>query len=159
MALLTSDEFYGQSVTVDDRYFYYPPEHLWVEDGGNGVYRFGFSHAGVILVNGFKYMDFAVEIGDVLDVDDSVLFVETFKAMFNVTTPLAGTVFSINEKLVEEGIKILEDKYFEEYIFELKCEGPDVTAGLLNGEQYMEALLRGDSDHCGAGARVMRRNR
>ncbi len=159
MALLTSDEFYGQSVTVDDRYYYYPPEHLWVEDGGNGIYRFGFTHAGVILVNGFKYMDFAVEPGEVLDVDDSVLFVETFKAMFNVTTPIAGEVLSINEKLAEDGIKILEEKYFEEFIFELKCEGPDVTAELLNPQQYMEALLRGDSDHCGAGARVMRRNR
>lgn len=159
MALLKSDQFYGQSVTVEDRFFYYPPEHLWAEDRGNGIYRFGFSHAGVILVNGFKYMDFAVEPGDLLAVDDSVLFLETFKAMFNVTTPLAGEVISLNEKLAETGVKILEEKYFEEYVYELKCGEQDLTTLFFDGNQYMEALLRGDADHCGAGARVMRRNR
>lgn len=159
MGLLKSDEFYGQSVTVDDRYLYYPPEHLWIENVGNGVCRIGFTHAGVILVNGFKYMDFAVEPGDVLEVDDSLFYVETFKAMFNVTTPVGGEVLSINAKLAEEGVKILEEKYFQEHIVELKCELEGITAELLDGQQYMEALLRGDADHCGAGARVMRRNR
>ncbi len=159
MALLISDQFYGQQVTVEDRYYYYPPEHLWAEERGNGIYRFGFSHAGVILVNGFKYMDFAVEPGDLLAAEDSVLFLETFKAMFNVTTPIAGEVIAINEKLAGEGIKVLEQKYFEEHIYELKCDTQELLAIFLTGEQYMEALLRGDADHCGAGARVMRRNR
>lgn len=159
MALLHSDQFYGQSVTVDDRYYYYPPEHLWVEDRGDQIVRFGFTHAGVILVNGFKYMDFAVEPGEHVDVDDSIFFVETFKAMFNVTTPIGGEITEINEKLTEEGIKLLEEKYFEEFIIALKCESEDVTSEFMSAEEYMEALLRGDADHCGAGARVMRRNR
>lgn len=159
MALLTSDEFYGQSVTVEDRYLYYLQEHLWVEPAGGDIYRFGVSHAGVILVNGFKYMEYAVSPGDTVDVDDSILFVETFKAMINLTTPVAGTVVEINRKLEGEGVKILEEKYFEEMMFALECRGLDTGSVFLDAGQYLEALLRGDADHCGAGARVMRRNR
>jgi glycine cleavage system H protein len=158
MGLLTSDDFYGQQVTVDDRYLYYLREHLWVDPSAGGIYRFGVSHAGVILVNGFKYCEYAVTPGETVDADDSVMFVETFKAMINLTAPVAGQVSAINEKLNGEGIKILEEQYFNEMMFALLLDA-DARDAFLTPEEYMEALLRGDADHCGAGARVMRRNR
>lgn len=159
MSLITCDDFYGQSVTIEDRYLYYLTEHLWVDCAGDDIYRFGVSHAGVILVNGFKYMDFAVSVGEQIDVDDSLIFVETYKAMINLTSPISGTVAQINEKLAGEGIKILDESYHEEYLVGIQSKGLDVTSVFLTAEQYLEALLRGDADHCGAGARVMRRNR
>jgi glycine cleavage system H protein len=159
VSLITCDDFYGQSVTIEDRYLYYLPEHLWVDCTGDDIYRFGVSHAGVILVNGFKYMDFAVSVGEQIDVEDSLVFVETFKAMINVTSPISGTVAQINEKLSGEGIKLLDESYHEEYLVGIQSNGLDVATVFLTAEQYLEALLRGDADHCGAGARVMRRNR
>ncbi len=159
MALINLDDFYGQSVTIEDQYLYYLPEHLWVQRCDDSVYKFGPTHAGVILVNGFKYLDYAVETGEEVDVDDSILFVETFKAMVNLTTPVSGTVYALNDRLVGEGAKILEEKYYQEFMFALKCEGLDETAVFITAQQYLEALETGDVDHCGAGARVMRRNR
>lgn len=159
MALITSDEFYGQRVEVEENYLYYLREHLWVEPAWDGVYRFGVSHAGVILVNGFKYMEYAVGPGEVLEADDSVMFVETFKAMINLTSPVAGTVVAINEKLAGEGIKLLEEQYYQEIIFTLRCPDLDIRHVFLTADQYLEALLLGEADHCGAGAKVMRRNR
>lgn len=159
MALIVCHEFYGQSVTVEDRYLYYLPEHLWVEQGGDDLYRFGVSHAGAVLVNGFKYLEYAVTPGETVNADDSVFFVETYKAMINVTSPVAGIVTALNEKLTGEGVIILAEQYYSEFLFALKCEGPDVAGIFLTAEQYLEALLGGEGDHCGAGARVMRRNR
>ena len=159
MALINFDDFYGQSVTIEDQYLYYLQEHLWVQVCQDNVYRFGATHAGVILVNGFKFLDYAVELGDEVDVDDSILFVETFKAMVNLTTPVSGRVFALNDKLVGEGAKILEEKYYEEFMFALKCDGLDEAGVFITAQQYLEALEAGDVDHCGAGARVMRRNR
>ena len=159
MALIVCQEFYGQSVTIEDRYLYYLPEHLWVEPAGEGLYRFGVSHAGVILVNGFKYLEYAVVPGEAINADDSVFFVETFKAMINVTAPVAGVVAELNGKLEGEGVKILADQYYSEFLFAMQCGEPDTSEVFLTADQYLEALLGGEGDHCGAGARVMRRNR
>jgi len=158
VALVNCDDFFGQSVTVEDSFLYYPQEHLWIKAAGD-VYYFGVSHAGVILVNGFRYMEYAVDPGDVIDADDSVLFVETFKAMINLTSPVEGTVEAINEKLKGEGIKLLDEHYYKEFMFSLRCEGLDPKTVFISAQEYLEALLRGDADHCGAGAKVMRRNR
>jgi glycine cleavage system H protein len=159
VALIVCHEFYGQSVTVDDRYLYYLPEHLWVEPAGGDLYRFGVSHAGAILVNGFKYLEYAVTPGEALQADDSVFFVETYKAMINVTSPVAGIVTAVNDKLAGEGVIILAEQYYSEFLFAIECAGLNIAGVFLTAEQYLEALLGGEGDHCGAGARVMRRNR
>jgi len=159
VALIVCQEFYGQSVTVEDRYLYYLPEHLWVEPAGEGLYRFGVSHAGAILVNGFKYLEYAVAPGEAINAGDSVFFVETFKAMINVTAPVTGVVAELNEKLEGEGVKILAEQYYSEFLFAMKCGEMDTAGFFLTAEQYLEALQGGEGDHCGAGARVMRRNR
>lgn len=159
MALIVNNDFYGQQVTVDDRYLYYLREHLWVEPAAEGLYRFGVSHAGVILVNGFKYCEYAVSPGEKVEAGDSVMFVETFKAMINLTSPVAGTVAQINSKLEGEGIKVLEEEYYGEMMFAVHPEDTTDSKLFLGAQQYLEALLQGDVDHCGAGARVMRRNR
>lgn len=159
MALITSDDFYGQQVTVEDRYLYYLREHLWVEPASEGLYRFGVSHAGVILVNGFKYCEYAVVPGETVDAGDSVMFVETFKAMINLTSPVAGIVAEINNKLNGEGITLLEEQYYNEMMFAVHAKDICINELFLTADEYLKALLRGDTDHCGAGARVMRRNR
>ena len=159
MPLITCDQFYGQSVTIEERYLYFLQEHLWVEPAGEDVYRFGVSHAGAILVNGFKYLEYAASPGDMVDVDDSIFFVETYKAMINVTMPVAGVITAINDKLVGEGVKIIDERYYEESLFTVQCQGLDTAKIFLTAEQYLEALLGGEGDHCGAGAQVRRRNR
>ena len=159
MALITCDDFFGQEVTIEDKFLYYLPEHLWVEAAEENIYRFGVSHPGVVLVNGFKYLEYAVEPGDEIEAEDSVLFVETFKAMINLISPVGGTVEAVNDKLKGEGVKVLEEEYYQEFMFTLKCNSLDASQVFLTPEEYLEALKRGDADHCGAGAKIMRRNR
>lgn len=151
--------FYGQTITLPDNLYYYPSEELWVkpEDGGRLV--FGVTQAGVLLVSGFKQLDYIVEPGDKVDEGDEVFAVETYKALLMVTTPIAGKIISINEALKGEGAELLDEGCYEHFLFVIEPHHPvELEKNFLDVERYKEALLRGDSDHCGAGARIARRS-
>lgn len=153
--------FYGQKVDLREDLLYYPPQELWVRPSGKDCeLAFGITHAGVILVSGFTYLEYIVEAGDSLEKGDDVLFVETYKAMFNIQSPLAGRITWINENIKGEKASILETHCYENPFFSIVPKDPiDLKKSFLDVEAYKQALLRGESDHCGAGARVQRRSK
>jgi len=156
MAIL--EGFYGQTITLPDNLYYYPSEQLWVKQEDRGRLVFGVTQAGVLLVSGFKQLDYIVGPGDEVDEDDGIFAAETYKAVIMVTTPVAGKIISINEALKGEGAELLDEGCYEHFLFVIEPHPPvDVEKKFLDVERYKEALLRGDSDHCGAGARVARR--
>jgi glycine cleavage system H protein len=153
--------FYGQTVELREDLLYYPHQELWVRPlGGNGELAFGVTHAGVILVSGFTYLEYLVEVGDLLKKEDDVLSVETYKAIFNIQAPISGRITQINENLKGEKVSILEHHCYENPLFLMVPKEPiDPKKVFLDVEAYKQALLRGESDHCGAGARVQRRSK
>jgi glycine cleavage system H lipoate-binding protein len=153
--------FYGQRVELREDLLYYPAQELWVRPfGKNGELAFGVTHAGVILVSGFTYLEYIVEVGDQLEKEDDVLFVETYKAIFNIQAPISGRITQINENLKGEKVSILETHCYENPFFSMVPKEPiDHKKLFLDVEAYKQALLRGESDHCGAGARVQRRSK
>jgi len=153
--------FYGQKVELREDIFYYPPQELWVRAlGKEGELAFGVTHAGVILVSGFTYLEYLAEVGDTLEKEDDVLFIETYKAMFNIQSPVAGRITWINENIKGEKASILETHCYENPFFSILPREPiDLQKIFLDIEAYKMALLRGESDHCGAGARVQRRSK
>lgn len=156
MAIL--EGFYGLTITLPDNLYYYPPEQLWVKQEDGGRLIFGVTQAGVLLASGFKQLDYIVGPGDEVDEGGEVFAVETYKAVIIVTTPVAGKIISINEALKGEGAELLDEGCYEHFLFVIEPHHPvDVEKKFLDVERYKEALLRGDSDHCGAGARVARR--
>ena len=155
MAIL--EGFYGLTITLPDNLYYYPPEELWVKPE-DGRLVFGVTEAGVLLVSGFKHLDYIVGPGDEVEEGGEVFAVETYKAVIMVTTPVAGKIISINDALKGEGAELLDEDCYEHFLFVIEPHHPvDVEKEFLDVERYKEALLRGDSDHCGAGARVARR--
>ena len=153
--------FYGQKVELREELLYYPPQELWVQSSGEkGELAFGVTHAGVILVSGFTYLEYIAEVGDQLEKEDDVLFVETYKAIINIQAPIAGRITKINENLKGEKASILETGCYENPLFLMAPKEPiDHKSLFLDVEAYKQALLRGESDHCGAGARVQRRTK
>jgi glycine cleavage system H protein len=153
--------FYGQKVELRSDLLYYPPQELWVKPSGKDVeLAFGVTHAGVILVSGFTYLEYLVEVGDLVEKEDDVLFVETYKAMINIQAPISGRITQINENLKGERASILESHCYEYPFFSMVPKEPiDPKEVFLDVEAYQQALLRGESDHCGAGARVQRRSK
>lgn len=156
MAIL--EGFYGQTIALPDDLYYYPPEELWVKQEDRGRLTFGVTEAAVLLVSGFKQLEYIAEPGDEVGVDDAVFSVETYKSVIMVTTPVAGKIISINESLKGEGAALLDEGCYEHFLFVIEPHPPiDIEKEFLDVEEYKAALLRGDSDHCGAGARVARR--
>lgn len=155
------DGFYGQKVELREDLLYYPPQELWVRPSEeDGDLTFGVTHAGVILVSGFTYLEYLVGVGDLLKKEDEVLFVETYKAMISIQAPLSGRITKINEDIKGEKVSILENHCYENPLFSLAPIDPiDPKSIFLDIEAYKQALLRGTSDHCGAGARVQRRSK
>jgi len=153
--------FYGQKVELREDLLYYPPQELWVQPSGeNAELAFGITHAGAILVSGFTYLEYIAEVGDQLEKEDDVLFVETYKAIINVQAPISGRITQINENLKGEKVSILEHNCYENPLFFMVPKEPiDPRKLFLDVEAYKQALLRGESDHCGAGARVQRRSK
>lgn len=153
--------FYGQKVELREDLLYYPRQELWVQPAGkDGELAFGITHAGVILVSGFTYLEYIVEVGDQLEKEDDVLFVETYKAIINIQAPISGRITQINENLKGEKVSILERHCYESPLFLMvPKERIDPPRLFLDVEAYKQALLRGESDHCGAGARVQRRSK
>src|SRR5512139_930142 len=110
--------FYGQKVELCEDLLYYPAQELWVRPfGKNGELAFGVTHAGVILVSGFTYLEYLAEVGDLLEKEDDVLFVETYKAIFNIQAPISGRITQINENLKGEKASILERHCYETPLF------------------------------------------
>jgi len=153
--------FYGQKVELPEDLLYYPPQELWVRPvGKNGELAFGVTHAGAILVSGFTYLEYIAQVGDQLEKEDDVLFVETYKAIINIQAPISGRITQINENLKGEKVSILEHNCYGNSLFLMAPKEPiDPKKVFLDVEAYKQALLRGESDHCGAGARVQRRSK
>jgi len=153
--------FYGQTVELREDLLYYPPQELWVRPfEKNGELAFGVTHAGVILVSGFTYLEYLAEVGNHLEKGDEVLFLETYKAMINIEAPIAGRISQINENLKGEKVSILETHCYENPLFFMvPKESIDPKKVFIEVGAYQEVLLRGTSDHCGAGARIQRRSK
>ncbi len=153
--------FYGQKVELREDLLYYTPQELWVRPlEKDDELAFGVTHAGVILVSGFTYLEYIAEVGDLLVKEDDVLFVETHKAIFNIQAPISGRITWINENLKGEKVSLIETNCYETPFFHMvPKESIDPKMVFLNVEAYKQALLRGTSDHCGAGARVQRRSK
>lgn len=153
--------FYGRNVELREDLLYYPVQELWVRPlGTDGELEFGVTHAGVILVSGFTYLEYVAEIGNQVEKGDDILFVETYKAMINIEAPISGRITKINDDLKGEKVSLLENHYYEKPLFAMVPKEPiDLKSVFLDVAAYQQALLGGTSDHCGAGARVQRRGK
>ena len=96
--MLVIEGFYGRQIFIPEDRFYYPRKGLWLrpdEEGEEGTLVIGVSQSTVVLVSGFTYLEYVVEEGQELEMDDHVAFAETYKAMQNIETPLPGTVLRL----------------------------------------------------------------
>jgi dihydrolipoamide dehydrogenase len=158
--MATLKGFYGQDIHIPEDRFYYAAKEFWVKpaEDGRRLY-FGPTHAGIIFVSGVTMVEYVVDVGERVEEDDNVAFFETYKAIVNITTPVAGVVADLNQDLRRDPT-VLDEHYYETWVFAIEPDQPvDCATTFLDAEGYMAALLRMESDHCGAGARLARQAR
>ena len=114
----------------------YAKNHMWALDQGE-LLRFGFSAYAVRLLQDVYFLDWHVEPGTQLKVQQEIGFIESKKAESDLYAPLAGELVRFNEELLGDPSTINVDKYGGGWLFELE---PESTEPLLAAERYIEHL-------------------
>ena len=150
--------FPGREITLPDSLVYEPQQHLWLKNCPEGV-EIGLSHAGIHLVSGLVVLTFVAREGQTVQVDDPLLAVETYKAMFQIDSPLAGQVVRLNRAVEGNRAEFLDKHHYEETLVIIDPQGQAWESRFLSADEYAEALEKGVVDYCGAGARAHRQCR
>lgn len=79
-------------------------------------------------------------IGDYFESQDVICTLEGLKGIFEVLSPLTGSVQNTNTYLEDSPDMINEDPYEEGWILELKMSDPLEIEDLLSSEDYVEYL-------------------
>ncbi|MGN6547928.1 MAG: glycine cleavage system protein H [Aureliella sp.] len=114
----------------------YAKNHMWAFATGPESFRFGLSAYAVRLLQDVYFLDLTIEPGMPLKSKQEIGSIESKKAESGLYTPLAGSVISVNEELVDDPTAINLDKYGAGWLFELAASGDE----LLVPEKYIEHL-------------------
>ncbi len=149
--MLVVEGFYGQQVSIPEDRFYYPRKGLWIKPEEEGILVIGISHAAVVLVSGFTYLEYVVEEGQELSTEDNVAFAETYKAMQNIETPIAGAIVRLNRAIEEENAFLIDEHYYDKgWIFALRPrEKMRLEEAFSDARACQESIMR--YEYCGKG--------
>lgn len=114
----------------------YGKNHMWAQLQAAGGWRFGLSAYAVRLLQDVYFLDLVVEAGMPLTERQEIGSIESKKAESSLYCPIAGTVVSINQELLQDPTTINLDKYGAGWMFELEGD----PEKLLSPEQYLEHL-------------------
>ena len=113
----------------------YARNHMWAQRRGE-VIRFGFTAYAVRLMQDVYFLDWTVEPGARLRLRQEIGSIESKKAVSALFAPIAGTLATLNEQLLDDPSAINVDKYGAGWLLEIRGEGD----GLLTPEEYLEHL-------------------
>ncbi|MBM4069580.1 MAG: glycine cleavage system protein H [Planctomycetes bacterium] len=116
----------------------YARNHMWCR-AADGRARFGFSSYAVRLMQDVYFLDWQVNVGDVLEVKQSIGHIETSKAQSDLFAPIAGKLAVINEELLKDPSAINVDNHGTGWLFDMEhAEGGD--AGTMSVQEYYQFL-------------------
>ena len=99
----------------------YSPELLWVKVNPHNILRLGISDLGVKSVKGLVFLQIKVSKGAKVNKGDKLGEVETTKMVWEIISPISGTVVAVN-KLHSSGnpATLAKDPYGEGWLIELE---------------------------------------
>ena len=109
---------------------YYSEELLWVKDQGGNKVRIGICDLGVKSVKNLVHVKINARVGAKVTKGGSIGHVETTKGVWEIITPLSGTVVEINPPITKGNANpIVHEPYDSGWLVELEMEG-DVASQL-----------------------------
>jgi glycine cleavage system H lipoate-binding protein len=148
--VLTLRGFYGKEVQIPEDLYYYPRKQIWIKPSQRDQELIlGVTHAMVVLVSGFIFLDYIVSEGQEVEAEDIIAYVETYKAIQNIETPIAGVITELNGAIIEEKAPLIDDcHYTEGWICKIKPRGNiNLEPLFLDAQAYQVALQT--PEHCG----------
>jgi len=119
---------------IENLYYTKSDEWLKVEDsiGTIGITDYAQDQLGDIV-----YLE-KIEKGKKLKQDETLITIESVKAVSDVKTPVSGEVTEVNIKVIEDASIINKEPYIEGWIAKIKIENKDELKNLMNAKEYSE---------------------
>ncbi|MEM9644248.1 MAG: glycine cleavage system protein H [Planctomycetota bacterium] len=118
----------------------YVANHMWATQCAEYArrYRFGLTAYAVRLLQDVYFLDWVVQAGTPIGHRAVMGSIESKKAESELYSPVAGTLTTINEDLLDDPSTINADTYGDGWMFEIEA---DDIGPLLSAEQYAEHLI------------------
>lgn len=118
---------------------YYTPGHVWLREETSGLWRIGFTRFALRMLGDPVELDFEVKVGENLDLGQEIGWIEGFKAVSDLYTPMSGTFRGGNDALVNDIELLARDPHREGWLFRVEgAPGSDC----LDVEGYISVLDR-----------------
>jgi len=97
----------------------YARNHMWCKGVGDR-HRFGFTAYAVRLMQDVYFLDWHISTGDSVQQLQGIGHIETSKAIADLFAPIAGTLLSFNQELLNDPSPINLDNYGTGWLFEME---------------------------------------
>ena len=115
---------------------HFTEDHLWLRNEGQCV-RLGLTPFGVGCLGGIVHVHL-IAAGTQVTAGTAMGFVESHKAVMDLTCPVSGVVLAANEDIAR-GRRVLDvDPYGAGWLYAIAPADPDACVRLMTWEQYKE---------------------
>ncbi len=116
----------------------YTKTHEWVRQDEGGL-TVGITDFAQSQLSDLTYAELPA-VGDKVEAQDELAVLESVKAASDVYAPFAGTIIEVNDQLTDSPEIINADPYGEGWMFKIEPNNPSDFDGLLDADQYEDAL-------------------
>src|SRR5512142_910691 len=118
----------------------YTRDHEWAREDGTeiivGITAFAVEQLGDITL-----VDLSVKPGQKLEAHQAFGTIESVKTLSDLFSPIAGTIVSVNEELLDHPELVNEDCWEKAWMITLQPDAPiGQSSGLLDASSYGELL-------------------
>lgn len=110
-------------------------EHEWVEVLEGNIVRIGISDYAQLQLGDIVFVE-NPEIGDKINVNESMGTVESVKAVSDIFSPVSGTIVKVNEELDDAPDSINTNPYNKGWLVEVELSDKEELKELLNAKEY-----------------------
>ncbi|MEW6719671.1 MAG: glycine cleavage system protein H [Thermodesulfobacteriota bacterium] len=113
----------------------YSRSHVWAMREPGGDVRVGLTHVPGAILGDAVFVELPPRQTEV-EAGEPIGLVESSFAVFEIVSPLAGTVVDVNPGVESVPRRVTEDPYGEGWLLRLRPSGAGEAVSLLAGEEY-----------------------
>jgi len=117
----------------------YRDSHEWVRLEDDGSVVVGISDHAQAALGDMVFVELP-EPGMSYAQGDACAVVESVKAASDIYAPISGEIIEFNPALEDDPAMVNTDPYGDGWLFSINPSDPDEIDGLMNAEEYAEAL-------------------
>ncbi len=114
--------------------FQYTVEHQWVEINDRQA-RIGITHYAQGQLGDVVFVEFP-PVGTKYSKGESIVIIESIKAISDISAPFSGTIIDINSSLEETPELLNSDPHSKGWVMTMEVDDPAEAESLLNVAEY-----------------------